>query len=56
MVYTEIKEVTDVFVRAVISKLPRFKINCFAQEFSNDLLQAFFSENNENNKDLLSEL
>jgi hypothetical protein len=38
MLYSEIKEVTDFFVQHLINKLPRFKINSFAQEFSNALL------------------
>jgi len=39
--YSEIKEVTDFFVRHMVNKLPRFKINSFAQEFSNSLLGQF---------------
>jgi len=38
MMYSEIKEVTDFFVRHLINKIPRFKINSFAQELSNSLL------------------
>jgi len=38
MIYSEAKEITDFFVRHLVRQVPRYKINCFAQELSNSLL------------------
>jgi len=51
-VHSEIKEVVDQFVHSMIAKLPRFKINCFAQELANLLLTSYFAENPGVNEDL----
>jgi hypothetical protein len=38
MIYLEAKEIADFFVRHLATHVPRYKINCFAQELSNSLL------------------
>jgi len=38
MIYSEAKEIVDFFVRHLVLKVPRFAVNCFAQELSNSLL------------------
>jgi hypothetical protein len=51
--HSEIKEVVDYFVRALIAKVPRFKINCFAQELANSLLALLMLEHPTDSKDLM---
>lgn len=52
-VHSEIKEVTDYFVRSLINKAPRFKVNCFAQELANSLLVLCVNGEPIETKDLL---
>jgi hypothetical protein len=54
--HSEIKEVVDYFVRALIAKVPRFKVNCFAQELANSLLSVLVSEHPTDLKDLIRKL
>ncbi|KAI6183754.1 hypothetical protein M3Y97_00522800 [Aphelenchoides bicaudatus] len=51
--HSEVKEVSDYFVRSLIYTVPRFKVNCFAQEFANSLLCLLTSEKPTESKDLL---